>query len=239
MPMEDPCDFAVEMLPGVDGLCIVFPGGIEICAQVPTAAPGSGLQFAKQLIAQASAILAPLSPIFNIIEIMQALKKLSEALTDALGPPPDPTILAEAIEELVSKIDKVLKLVPQLTVPLMIVGIIDTIIQSLDGLVAELEALVEGLQRIEVGKGLVAEVPSLQCVIDAAEISMQSQFDALGTALALLNPFFSLVNQFCELVGLPELPLPDDMDPEDLEGSVQTLRDLVNTLAKIRDSIPV
>lgn len=46
------------------------------------------------------------------------------ALTDPLGPPPDPTALAACIPELAEKLSKRLKLIPQLSLPYTIMGIL-------------------------------------------------------------------------------------------------------------------
>jgi hypothetical protein len=240
MPLPDLCQITAEITPGPSGLCVTLPGGNVICAQLPsTMSPPSGLQLSRQLIAQVNAALAPLAPVFSIIEVLLALKKFADAVPDSLGPPPDPTVLVEAIEELTSKVDKILALVPQLSVPLMVVGIIDAIIQALDGLVSELEALQEQLARIEEARLVVAEVPALQCVIDAGELNVATQFSVLEEALGALSPFIELVNAFLDLIGLPPLPLPGAMDPDDLAASIQVLRDLVTTLQTIRGSIPV
>ena len=242
MPLVDPCTISAEIIAGPSGLCVVFPGGNKICAQLPaTLSPPSGLQLGKQLVAQANAALAPLAPVFTIIETILAIKKFADAIPDSLGPPPDPSVLVEALDNLTKQVDKILQLVPQLSIPLMIVGLLDVVIQVLEGSIHELEALNRQLARIDAAESMVGEVPALQCIIDAASLNVQTQFTALQAALGGMSTFIELINSFGKIVGLPEIPInvSEDMDPEDMDAGIQALEAIVKVLSDIRDSIPV
>ena len=62
--------------------------------------------------------LTPLVPVFNIIDTVVAVFNCIKAIPDSLGPPPDPTALAACLPDLAEKVDKLLKLIPQLSLPL-------------------------------------------------------------------------------------------------------------------------
>ena len=64
-----------------------------------------------------------------------------KAIPDALGPPPDPTVLAAALPALSAKVAKLLRLVPQLSLPLLVVGLIDLLIDALGKAKRELQHL--------------------------------------------------------------------------------------------------
>ena len=75
--------------------------------------------------------LTPLVPIFDIIDTVVAVFNCIKAIPDTLGPPPDPTVLAACLPDLAEKVAKLLKLIPQLSIPLTIVGLIDLVIDTL------------------------------------------------------------------------------------------------------------
>lgn len=68
--------------------------------------------------------LTPLVPLFDIIDTIVAVFNCIKAIPDTLGPPPDPTVLAACLPDLAEKVAKLLKLIPQLSLPLLIVGLI-------------------------------------------------------------------------------------------------------------------
>ena len=90
---------------------ITLPGGVSI------------QQF--NLMEAIQPALTPLMPVFDIIDTVVAVFNCVKAIPDSLGPPPDPTALAACIPELAEKVSKLLKLIPQLSLPYTIIGIID------------------------------------------------------------------------------------------------------------------
>ena len=96
---------------------ITLPGGVSI------------QQF--NLMEAIQPALTPLMPVFDIIDTVVAVFNCVKAIPDSLGPPPDPTALAACIPELAEKVSKLLKLIPQLSLPYTIIGIIDLVIDTL------------------------------------------------------------------------------------------------------------
>src|SRR5688572_26832363 len=95
-PLETLCD----VLAGYPNEpTIRLPGGAELRAQL-AGLPPSLFEIAKSLLGQANSALAPLTPIFDIIETINALHNCVKAIPDALGPPPDPSKLAGCLPEL-------------------------------------------------------------------------------------------------------------------------------------------
>src|SRR4051812_20810485 len=99
-PMDEVCK-AIEAFPRVP--TITFPGGATLIPQVP-GLPPSLLELSIDLLGKANAALVPLSPLFDVIEVIVALQKCLTAVVDALGPPPDPSKLAKCLPELAKKI---------------------------------------------------------------------------------------------------------------------------------------
>jgi hypothetical protein len=91
------------------------------------------MELSKQLMAQANAALAPLVPVFNVIDTVLALFQAVKAIPDAITHL-DPTKITDALPDVAQKASKLLAIVPQLSVPLMIVGLIDVLLAFLGGL---------------------------------------------------------------------------------------------------------
>jgi hypothetical protein len=86
--------------------------------------------------------------VFDIIDTVVAVFNCVKAIPDSLGPPPDPTALAACIPELAEKVSKLLKLIPQLSLPYTIIGIIDLVIDTLRQARDQLLHLQQQMQQI-------------------------------------------------------------------------------------------
>lgn len=217
-------------------LKVRLPGGPTLQVMVPNICP-SGLQIAKNLLTQANAALAPLAPIFNIIDALLAVKDFAEAVPGLLT---DPGALIEAIAKLIEKISALAQLIPQLSIPFLIVDLIDVIIAVLDGVITELAKIVEqelkiaaaGLRAAEPGNASL--IPIVEC---ATDLNIQLKLQ-LGQGLAPLNSLFGVLNLFLGLIGAPEIPPLDDL-PEDASEAIESLTVVVEALQKARDAIPI
>ena len=109
-------------------ICIEIP---EIPDPLNLTLPG-GVQIERiNLMEVIQPALTPLVPIFDIIDTVVAVFNCIKAIPDTLGPPPDPTVLAACLPDLAEKVAKLLKLIPQLSLPLTIIGLIDLVIDTL------------------------------------------------------------------------------------------------------------
>jgi len=219
-------------------LCVVLPGGAEICAALSTLPP-SLYEHARSLLAQASGALAPLTPIFDIIEAIVAIKDCVTAIPDALGPPPDPSKLTDCVPELVRRIEKLLSLLPPASVLLMIVQLLDVLIAIFDGMISELQSVVRLLNRIAAAKLVAGNVPQLLAPINCGEQSAATTMDNLSRAIASIRAVIELVNLFCDLAGLRHVPEIGSEVPGDPGAAIDHIAALIDPLRDFRDSIPV
>jgi hypothetical protein len=222
---------------------IVFPGGAAL-SQVLAAGSEipSGLDAATNLLAQASPAMAPLMPIFNIIDAVLALVECVQAVPDALGPPPDPAKMAETLSRLAEKLPKLLDLVPQLAAPRMVIGMLDTLIEFLEGLRDQIEAILLQAERTQAARAKAAELgdANLLHIASCAESHAQAQFQAMADALAPMNTLVSALNLFLGLLGLPAIPALDGLiDIENPEVAFERIDDLTNLLRSLRDAVPL
>jgi len=222
---------------------ITFPGGATL-SQVLAAGSEipDPLDSVTNLLAQANAGLAPLVPVFNILDTVIALFNCVKAIPDSLGPPPDPTKLAECIPDLAKKVDELLKLIPQLSVPLLVVGIIDCIIEFLKGIKQQLEAIIERLIEIANAATRASELgdAQLQLVVECAEDNINIQLEAMQQSFEPINKLIAVLNIFLGLLGLPEVPeLGSLIESGNPEAALQPLDDTVKLLTDIRNAVPV
>lgn len=224
------------LTPSQMDLCLVFPGGAEICSFFETFPP-SLLNLTRALLAQVSAGLAPLQPIFEIIEAIVAVKDCIQGIQDALtATPPDPSKLAACIPNLLAKIDLLLRMLPQLSLPALIVGILDCIIMMLQGMINELKAIIYLIERIMRAKA--AASPFLQSIIDCAEGTRAAEVSNLERLFGAINSLLELLNWMGKPVGMPELPTFEGGLGDDPNLAMESLQGLVDGLTTIRDSLP-
>ncbi|WP_428263679.1 hypothetical protein [Haliangium sp.] len=222
---------------------IVFPGGATL-SQVLAASSEipSSLDAATNLLAQASPALAPVMPLFNIVDAVQALVACMEAVPDALGPPPDPGKMAGALSDLVPKVAKLADLVPQLAAPRLVLGMIDTLIDYLEGVRDQIEAIVLQVERTAKALDRANELgdASLADIATCSQANTQAQLQAMADALAPVDTLAGGLNTLLELLGLPAVPpMADLVDAADPSSSLATIDPVITTLTELRAAVPL
>lgn len=235
-------------LPPIDELCkalddfpsiptVQFPGGATLVPQVP-GLPPSLFALAQELLGQTNTALAPLNPLFNLIEAIVAIQKCLTAVVDALGPPPDPAKLVECLPGLAEKIEKIITLLPPTSIVKMVADIVDTIIAMLEGMIAELRAVAALAARVGQASAMMGQAPGLGLAALCGQQTVEVQLANIARALASLNLMLGLVNQFAELAGLSAIAPIAELDP-DPTAAISALQGVTLTLHAFRDSIPV
>ena len=239
MPLPDLEPLCVELTVTPQQLSVTFLGGATLAPQLPDLGIPDPLQLSKQLLAQANAALAPLAPVSNLIDVALALFNAVKAIPDAISHL-DPSKITDALPELAQKAGKLLPLVPQLSVPLMLVGLIDSLLAFLGGLAGQLRALIDQQVRIQKAENRAAELGNaqLQTVVDCSRGHLAAQLQSLSESVAPVNRLIALVNVFTQLAGLGPLPDLSNLG-SDAAAALQPLEDTVKALQQIRDAIPV
>lgn len=239
MPIPDLGTYCVGLTVTPQDLAVMFPGGASLAAQLPDLGFPDPMQLSKQLMAEANAALAPLTPVFNLIDVVLALHQAVKAIPDAISHL-DPSQIADALPDVARKAGKLLPLVPQLSVPLMVVGLVDTLLAFLGGLSAQLRAIVDHQARIQRAADRAAQLRSaqLQVVVGCAREQIDAQMTSLGQSFGALNRLVALVNMFADLAGLPSIPVFQDLGA-DAAAALQPLDVLVHQLETFRAAIPI
>ena len=185
--------------------------------------------------------LTPLVPIFDIIDTVVAVFNCIKAIPDTLGPPPDPTALAACLPDLAEKVAKLLKLIPQLSIPLTIIGLIDLMIDTLLQARSEIMHLQQQMQQIlgVIDRATNLDDAGLMAIAQCAQANVAQEAANVGKSLAALGKLIGLINLFMGMVGGPEIPDLSNLAGRPLDDVVPPLNAIVDALKTARDAVPV
>jgi len=185
--------------------------------------------------------LTPLVPFFNVIDTIVAIFNCIKAIPDSLGPPPDPTVLAACLPDLAEQVNKLLKLLPQLSLPLLIVRLLDLLIDTLLQARSELMHLQQQMVQIfgAIDRATDLDDAGLMAIMQCAQANVAQEAANVGKSLAALGKLIGLINLFMGMVGGPEIPDLSDLAGRPLDDVVEPINAIVETLKSARDAVPV
>jgi len=210
-----------------DPFALTLPGGIEIQH--------------LNLMEVIQPALTPLVPIFNIIDTVVAVFNCVKAIPDTLGPPPDPTALAACLPDLAEKVAKLLKLIPQLSIPMTLIGLIDLVIDTLQQASRELMHLQQQMQQIlgVIDRATDLDDAGLMAIAQCAQANVAQEAANVGKSLAALGKLIGLINLFMSMVGGPEIPDLSNLAGRPLDDVVAPIDAIVEALKTAREAVPV
>lgn len=185
--------------------------------------------------------LTPLVPIFDIIDTIVAVFNCVKAIPDSLGPPPDPTALAACLPDLAEKVSKLLKLIPQLSLPLLIVRLIDLVIDTLRQARSELMHLQQQVQQIlgVIDRATNLDDAGLMAIAQCAQANVAQEAANVGKSLAALGKLIGLINLFMGMVGGPEIPDLSNLAGRPLDDVIPPIDAIIEALQTARSAVPV
>lgn len=232
-----------------DGLCVTLPdlatlpekiclpGGIcldfvwDKIGMIPGAA-----DIPMNFLSQVGPAMAPLQPFFQLLDTVLAIFRCVKAIPDAITSL-DPTELLKCLPGLAKAVDQVLKLIPQLSIPKMVISIIKNLATLIRGVATDIAYLESQVQRIADMVDRASEWNNyrlngfLVCAQDNAEKSL----DSLVAAMQGLGAIVLAVNLFMGLFGGPEIPCFGDLVSSGT--SFDVLSTLLENLAELLDTI--
>ena len=225
MPLPIPICVQLPEVP--DPFTLTLPGGVDIEH--------------INLMEVIQPALTPLVPLFNIVDTIVALFNCIKAIPDTLGPPPDPTAIAECMPELAEKVNKLLQLIPMLSLPLMIVGLIDLVINTLSQARDVLVHLQTQMEQIlnAIDRATDLDDAGLMAIIQCAQANVAQEAANVGKMLASLGKLIGLINLFMGMIGGPEIPDLSNLAGQPLDKAIEPLDAIVEALQTARDAVPV
>jgi hypothetical protein len=225
MTMALPICLEIPELP--DPLTITLPGGVSM-QQI-------------NLMEAIQPALTPLVPLFEVIDTVVAVFNCVKAIPDSLGPPPDPTALAACIPELAEKVSKLLRLIPQLSLPYTIIGIIDLVIDTLRQARSQLVHLQQQMQQIlgAIDRATELEDAGLMAITSCAHANVAQEAANVGKSLASLGKLIGLLNLFLGMIGAPEVADLSNLAGRPLDDVLPPIDAIIEALRNVRSAVPV
>lgn len=219
-------------------ICLEIP---EIPDPLSITLPGGVTMQQINLMQAIQPALTPLMPLFDIIDTVVAVFNCVKAIPDSLGPPPDPTALAACIPELAEKVAKLLRLIPQLSLPYTIIGIIDLVIDTLRQARSQLMNLQQQMQQIlgAIDRATELEDAGLMAITSCAQANVAQEAANVGKALASLGKLIGILNIFLGIVGGPEVPDLSNLAGRPLDDVIPPIDAIIKALQTVRSAVPV
>ena len=219
-------------------ICIEIP---ELPDPLSITLPGGVTMESINLMEQIQPALTPLVPLFNIIDTVVAVFNCIKAIPDTLGPPPDPTVLAACIPELAEKVNALLKLIPQLSLPYTIIGVVDLVIDTMRQARSQLLHLQQQMVQIlgAIDRATELEDAGLMAITSCAQANVSQEAANVGKSLASIGKLIGLLNLFLGMVGGPEVPDLSDLAGRPLDEAIAPIDAIIETLQGVRDAVPV
>lgn len=215
-------------------LRVSMPGGMVIQGTTPGLG-SSPLEVARATIASANGALAPLGPFFSMLDVLMSVIDFAKSVPKVVM---NPGAVAQAVVDLLKKAAKLANLIPQLSIPLMILGIIDVLIAFLVGLQTEVESLTNLQTRLDAVITQSATVPALVPIATSVTAQIAARQSQISCAMGDVQPLLTVMSILMKLIGLPPIELSGDTG-----GSLSELNDLLETLidvlTSIRATIPI
>jgi len=216
-----------------------MPAGASLCAQLPNSIVPSSSELARQMFAQVNSALAPLSPLFTMMDTIKALFDCVSALPDVITKL-DVTALLECAPNLAEKISKLIAIFPPLSIPATIRGILDSVIVFLNGLQQDLAGAQLQLDRI-LEAGTAAQIPGnepLLAIVACAQDFYGKVMEHMANSAQPLNRLLGVLNMLLGLVpGAPTIPCIGGLDgsPAVIQ---EALEKFIAVLKIVRSLIP-
>lgn len=188
--------------------CIRYPVGQELCVSIPSIPNADPAEIIQMIFGQINAALGPYNNILLILDAVLAIFECVKANVDAIKEL-NPAPLIQCIPGLVEAINRLLNMLPQVSLPLMIIDIITVLIQYLNTQIAIIERFKARIIAL-VNAALVAADPRnfrLKGILDCINANFDVQLQSLNEAGKPLNRIIGQVNLLMCLLGLPKIPI--------------------------------
>lgn len=211
-------------------LGVRLPGGakLEAVMQPPREVP-------RFLMLQLSTALAPLQPLFDLVDALLIAKQAFDAVKTL-----NPVKIGGVVLKFGTAVDKLRALIPQVSVPILVVdvvGLLDAVAQTLK---VEVQGVVEAQLRLDDAEATstsLGGVPALSGVVACGRAQVDAQLALVQQKTGAFNRLVALLNLLGGAVGLPQIPA---IAPGgDAVTMLASLDALAGALARVRAALPV
>lgn len=240
-PPDDLC-LELPTAGSVDDIC--FPGGFCLSYIMDGINKVPGLaDVPLDFFSQIGPAMAPLQPLFKILDTVLAIFRCVQAIPDAITSL-NPTELIKCIPALIELVDQLLKMIPQLSIPKMVIAILRALAGLLRGIASDFQYIQQQFERIIAGIDRATDLQdyTLNGLLVCAQNTLNDTVMSTAEALKGIGSIILLVNLFMGLFGGPEIPcfgtLIGDNVSEGLDYIIEILLLMAETLEELLGLIP-
>jgi len=200
--------------------------------------PGGVSVEGTDLTIQAQHAMAPLSPIFRLLDAFMAIVDVVKAVPQVIV---NPGGVVEKIAILGPKVGALLGLLPPAAGPVLVADALDLVIDYLREVRDLLMALAGQEQRISVARARADELDddALRTVCDDAQADVEVELLNMGKRMGAMSGMIGTINMVAGLVGLQAVPDLAGAVTGDVAQSAVEVDRLIAALQATRDAIPV
>ena len=174
------------------------------------------------------------------VDTIVAIFNCVKAIPDALGPPPDPSILTACLPDLAKALNKLLNMLPWVVLPRMIRRLLTLAIETLRTVRSQLMYLqaqiLQILGTIDRAKNLGDA--GLMAICQCAQANVATEAANVGKSLAALGKLLGIINIFMGLIGGPQVPDLKNLAGRPLDKAIPPFDALIKTLEAVRTAVP-
>lgn len=224
-------------IPTLDRICL--PGGVcldyiwDSIGKIPSAA-----DMAMDFYSQIGPAMAPLAPLFNILDTVLAIFKCVQAIPDAITQL-NPSELIKCVPGLAQAVDKLLDLIPQLSLPKMIIALLNNTALLLREIASDLTYLDNQAQRIlaAIDRAATLNDSTLNGLLVCAQGTLADTALSTGEALKGIGSIIMIMNLLMGMFGGPEIPCLGATIGDNISGGLSVVIDVLTALADVLTDI--
>lgn len=188
---------------GPRNLGVQFPGGAKINAFL-TNLYATEFEVAQDLLGKVSVLLVPFKVLFDIIEVVLAVKRILDAVPNVVTKPQE---LVKELKAAGKLFVNLATLLPQLSLPILLGHICDLLDMLLTGFIAECEACIAKENDIRAIEYDIADkISPMTQILDCARRINQQRLCAVVEGMAPVMMLIEALNKLLELLGFKPLP---------------------------------
>lgn len=213
---------------------ITFPGGI-VLQSPPIFRPHDRLVELEGLFAALSPAMAGMGPVFTIIEVVGAIVDMVKAIATL-----NPVEIANAAVAFAQAVDKLLGIIPQVSLPLFIFGLLNLVVDLLATLIDFLQGIQQQQAQIDAMKEYAQEHGIERMYQDALclEENIQVQLEYFNNGMGALAAFIVIIEALGSIAGL-DISIDADTGGGDTSDTLDRLASIVDTITLILEAIPI
>lgn len=213
---------------------ITFPGGI-VMESPPIFRPHDRLVELEGMFAALAPAMAGMGPVFTIIEVVGATVDMVKAVATL-----NPVTIANAAVAFAQAVDKLLGIIPQVSLPLFIFNLL----QLVADLLATLIDFLQGIQQQQVQIDAMKEWAQTQGKEDVLqdalclEENLEIQLEYFNNGMGALAAFLVIIEALGSIAGL-DISIDADPGSGTISDTLDRLASIVDTITLILEAIPI